>query len=915
VVENLGRNYLEEPGIRGIVVHTRDITRHVQVEGELEETEQRYRSLVSAMAEGVVLQDSSGAIVMCNRSAEHILGLSNDELRGTSPLDSRWHAIHEDGSPFPGMDHPSMVTLRTGAPQSNVTMGIHQPDHTLTWLSINTQPIIKLGATAPHAVVCSFHDITERKHAEDALRQSAEEILDLYNNAPCGYHSLAQDGTFVRVNDTELKWLGYTQEELIGKKKLSDLLTPQGLQTFKDTFPPFVEQGWIRDVEYELIRKDGTLLPVLISATAIKDAQGRYVMSRSMMYDVTDRKRAENALKRVNRALRVLSHCNTALVHAQSQEWLVNEICRLLIESGGYRMAWVGFAEHDEARTVRPVAHYGYSEGYLEAARVSWNDDEFGQGPAGTAIRTGAMQINTSFATDPRLRPWREQALARGFASSIALPLRSEGVVFGVLAILSSAPDAFDTEEVILLQELADDLSFGIAGLRTRAQHKDAEERVRRLAYFDALTGLPNRVQLRDGVEQAIARAGSAQHPFGLMTVNVERFRDLQNGLGIRQADVLLQQISQRLQQAVTRDQLLARLGADEFAVLMPVHHATAVEALAQRMQEVMSAPFEHAGLALDVQVRIGTALYPEHGLDPDSLLLRSAIAARDARSSPTHYALYSGATDQESPHRLALVGELRRAIHSGQLALFYQPKIDIRTARVSGAEALLRWRHPERGMIPPDEFIGLAESTGLIKPLTAWVLLAAMQQSVAWRRQGLRIAIAVNVSPSNLREPDFLEQISGMQARTGVDPELIQIELTETTLMEDTARSHEVLQQLKQLGMGVFVDDFGTGHSSLSYIATLPMDALKIDRSFVMNMMRSRQHRTVVAASISLAHSLGIRVVSEGVETLEQARELERLECDELQGYLFSRPLPADDFTRWLAEFSMERYGMSRKR
>jgi EAL domain-containing protein (putative c-di-GMP-specific phosphodiesterase class I) len=217
--------------------------------------------------------------------------------------------------------------------------------------------------------------------------------------------------------------------------------------------------------------------------------------------------------------------------------------------------------------------------------------------------------------------------------------------------------------------------------------------------------------------------------------------------------------------------------------------------------------------------------------------------------------------------------------------------------------------------MIPPDEFIGLAESTGLIKPLTAWVILAAMQQSVAWRRQGLRIAIAVNVSPSNLREPDFLEQISGMQVRTGVDPELIQIELTETTLMEDTARSHEVLQQLKQLGMGVFVDDFGTGHSSLSYIATLPMDALKIDRSFVMNMMRSRQHRTVVAASISLAHSLGIRVVSEGVETLEQARELERLECDELQGYLFSRPLPADDFTRWLAEFSMERYGMSRKR
>jgi len=913
VVEKLGRNYLHEPAIAGILVHTRDVTRHVQIEDALQETEQRYRSLVSAMAEGVVLQDAQGAIITCNRSAERILGLTIEQLRGVTSIDPRWHTIHEDGSPFPGDTHPAMVTLRTGTPQSNVTMGVYKPDGALTWISVNTQPIIRLGASTPHAVVASFHDITERRNAEDALRQSAEEILDLYNNAPCGYHSLDHDGLFVRINDTELKWLGYTRDEVIGRKKFSDFLTPQSLRNFEEIFPQFIAQGSIRDVEYEIVRKDGTRLFVLGSASAIMDRDGRYVMSRSMLYDISDRKRSEDALKRVNRALRVLSDCNTALVHADTQAGLLDEICRLLVDAGGYRMAWVGFAEHDKAKTVRPVAQYGHNVGYLETARISWEDNEFGQGPAGTAIRTGATQVNQDFASNPRMKPWRAQALARGFGSSIALPLRWDATVFGVLAILSSAPDAFDTEEVALLRELADDLAFGLAGLRTRAQHRKAEEIARQLAYFDSLTGLPNRVQLRARIERAIAEARSAQQAFALMTVNVERFRDLQSGLGIRQADALLQQIAVRLREAVA-EAFLARITADEFAILVPGHNGEAAQALAQHVHQAMSAPFEQAGVALDVQVRIGAALYPAHGTEPESLLLRSAIAAHDARDTATHYATYSGATDQESPHRLALVGELRRAIQSNQLTLFYQPKIDIRTGAVSGAEALVRWQHPDRGMMPPAEFIDLAEHTGLMRPLTAWVIEAAMRQCAAWRADGLDIAIAVNVSPSNLREPDFVEQIVALQGATGVDPKLMQLEITENTLMEDPERSQGVLARLKQIGMAIFIDDFGTGYSSLSYIATLPVHALKIDRSFVMNMMRSEQQRTVAAASISLAHSLGIRVVSEGVETMEQARELDRLECDELQGYLFSRPLPAEEFVRWVETFSLERYGLVRK-
>jgi PAS domain S-box-containing protein len=321
----------------------------------------------------------------------------------------------------------------------------------------------------------TVHDVTERKQAEETMRRSAEEIRDLYNHAPCGYHSLDKDGAFLRINDTELEWLGYARESVIGKMRFSDLLAPQSLSVFESEFAHLKTQGEARDIEYDLVRKDGRILPVLLSATRITGPDGNFLASRSIVYDMTERKRAEERLRRVNRAHRALSTCNQALVRATDESALLGQICRIIIEEAGYRLCWVGYAEQDSERTVRPVAQSGFDEGYLQAANISWADSEHGRGPTGTCIRTGQMQIAQNVVEDSRMAPWRAEQLRRGYASSIAFPLLAAGTSFGALTIYSSEVDAFGAEEVRLLAELAGDLAYGIVSLRTRAERKQAE--------------------------------------------------------------------------------------------------------------------------------------------------------------------------------------------------------------------------------------------------------------------------------------------------------------------------------------------------------------------------------------------------------------------------------------------------------
>ncbi len=480
---------------------------------------------------------------------------------------------------------------------------------------------------------------------------------------------------------------------------------------------------------------------------------------------------------------------------------------------------------------------------------------------------------------------------------------------FGVLTVYSKETDAFDDDEVALLRELAADLSFGILTHRSNLQRRQAEARAEHLANFDSLTELPNRVQLISQLQEAIERERSGTNSVALMTLSVDRFSGIQEGVGIAGADDLLKKVASRLGNVAEAGTFMARTADDSFAIIIPGADSERAHELAISIQRAMTDPFDLAGVPLDVRITSGIALFPAHGTSADALMRRSDIAVRRARAAGLEYALYSGKGETETPRRLILLAELRKAIRDDGLLLNYQPKIDVRARAVSAVEALVRWPHPERGMVPPTDFIPLAEQTGLIKPLTGWVLDAAWKQINRWQSLGIEIPVAVNVSPNNLRDEDFLKQLIALHAQAGKRLGLLQVEVTESALMEDPEQSHNVLSRIRDLGIQIFLDDFGTGYSSLSYIAALPIHALKIDKSFVVRMMQKERHRAVVTAAISLAHSLDMRVIAEGVETADQARAVMDLGCDEIQGYFFCKPLPADDFLRWNAGFRWERF------
>lgn len=605
---------------------------------------------------------------------------------------------------------------------------------------------------------------------------------------------------------------------------------------------------------------------------------------------------------RLNRALRVLSSCGNNLVRAENEKQLLQGICRTIVKVGNYRMAWIGFRVHDAEKSVELAAHCGADEQYLSKVSVTWADNERGRGPSGTAIRTGTTQLEQDIAASPEMAPWRAKAIERGHRATVALPLKDRGDVFGVLCIFSGEANVFIGEEIALLEELAEDLAFGILAHRSRAERYLAEEKAERLARFDVVTDLPNRVELIAHLGRAIERARRTGERIATVAVTIDRLIDIQDAIGMGGVDEILRQMAVRLRALIGQFHFVGRMADTSFAVVVPVTVEDSA-ALALRLATITESPFEYSGVPIDVSVTSGIAMFPENGDDPDTLVRRADIAVRQAMGEGKPYAVYSGRPDRESPAHLTLLSDLRRAIRDGGLTLFYQPKVPVSGVGVSGAEALVRWNHPSRGMVPPNAFIPLAEQTGLIKPLTYSVLAIAFAQMAEWERSGTAVRIAVNVSPNNLRDPDFFELLTSMPRKFGARLDLLDIELTETALMVDPGKSRDLLARVAELGVRVFIDDFGTGYSSLSYLATLPIHALKIDRSFVIQMKEPR-YAAIVASTISLAHSLGVKVVAEGVETAELVQQLAQGGCDEIQGHFYSKPLPAEDFVRWCASF-----------
>jgi diguanylate cyclase (GGDEF)-like protein len=417
-------------------------------------------------------------------------------------------------------------------------------------------------------------------------------------------------------------------------------------------------------------------------------------------------------------------------------------------------------------------------------------------------------------------------------------------------------------------------------------------------ARHDRLTGLPNRTQLADSARAALAVAQDRR--VGLLMMDLDRFKDINDTLGHRHGDELLCEVAARLR-AVARDgEIVARFGGDEFAVLLPrVESIEEAEDAARRFLAPLSDPIAVQELHLRVEGSIGVACFPDHGADVDELIRRGDVAMYVAKSRKLGIQRYEPADDQHSVERLALAGDLRHAIASNQLVLFYQPVVDVMTGELVGAEALVRWQHPERGLVPPDEFIPTAEATGAIRELTSETLHMAVRQAVAWRGSGLEIPVSVNVSVQDVLDEALPDEIAALLIRYGLPAQALKIELTESMLMADPQRAHDVLSALDDMGVRIAIDDFGTGYSSLAYLARLPVDQLKIDRGFIRD-LDERNNAVIVASIIELARQLGLRTVAEGVETARAASAMAAQRCDFAQGYLFSRPLPATEFETW---------------
>ena len=447
------------------------------------------------------------------------------------------------------------------------------------------------------------------------------------------------------------------------------------------------------------------------------------------------------------------------------------------------------------------------------------------------------------------------------------------------------------------------DATYFVAIVRDITNRKAQTAALKYQALHDALTDLPNRTLLNDRLGQAILTAQRQERQLALLIMDLNRFKEINDTLGHHIGDLVLQEVAKRMRAVLRESDTVARLGGDEFAVLLPETDTEKAMVAAAKILKGLEAPFNLEGRTLDIGASIGIALFPEHGDDGVSLMQHADVAMYTAKRGGYGYALYEMQQDQHSLRHLAMAGELRYAIEHDQLLLHYQPKIDLASGRVYSVEALVRWQHPLYGLMQPDEFIPLAEETGLIQALTVWVFGAAFTQCAEWQRSNVDISIAINLSVRNLQDPGLIDEIKSIVGACGTGEPRLNMEVTETSIMAEPQHSLAMLKSLSHMGVRLAIDDFGTGYSSLAYLKQLPVNEIKIDKSFVIGMSHDEDSVVIVRSTIDLAHNLGLQVVAEGVEDKNAYELLARMGCDAAQGFYMSRPLPLDELAVWLKE------------
>jgi diguanylate cyclase (GGDEF)-like protein/PAS domain S-box-containing protein len=837
-VEIGGRRYLYS------IIH--DITERRQAEQALLASEEKYRNIFDFASVGIYQATRGGRFITANTALARMLGYASIEELLAVPLSDVF---------FRPEDRDTQI-LRNASRGYSTELQVlwKKKDGSPIWVQLNAHVIH--DARGELLLEGFVYDDTERKVAEQhvaAANAQRKAVLD----AATRVSIIATDpqGIITVFNSGAERMLGYAASEILWRTSITDLHRPEELEEHGerlrtefgirlsgfDILAHRADREGLEEREWTYVKKDGSTITVFLSVTALRREDGWLSGFLHVANDVTERKQAEETLRKQSAAM-TASMDGIGILNERLQFTVVNDAMAKL---------------------------YGYSDPRTLIGL-----------PLHTLYEPETYERFTSTILPIVFQRGRWRGEAPG--------LRHDGLTF--------------PQEISI---------SGIEGgglvcvVRDITERTYAEEQIKHLAYHDALTGLPNRLLFKDRLTVAISHAQRERSKLAVLFLDLDRFKVINDSLGHNIGDQLLQAVAGRIQSCVRESDTVARLGGDEFTILLPhLPHGEDAALVAQKIIDAVRYPFQIEGREFFMTTSIGISLYPDDGIDAETLIKNADTAMYQAKEQGRdNYQLFNAFINAKALQRIALEHGLRKALLNQELAVFYQPIYDFRTGKISGMEALLRWNHPTLGMIPPAVFIPLAEAIGVMVPIGTWAMRVACGQAKAWHDQGYRtLSLAVNLSVCQLQQPDLLQRVEEILNETGLPARLRELEITESSAMQSPENSVRTLYELKKVGVRISLDDFGTGHSSLSYLKRFPIDTLKIDQSFVRDITHDPDTAAIVTAIIAMAHSLRLKVIAEGVEFTEQSNFLKRYSCDQMQGYLMKAPVPVDRFTELLA-------------
>lgn len=898
-IEHVGAPRLWRDDEQRFVVSVADLAAQILIFDELRQRERSYRSLLNNMPSAAYRcrWDDGWHTEFVSGAIERLTGFPADHFkRGFGQC--LWNFLEdEDKQPL----REAMDASRTRMQPFEMNARLISRAGGSRWVKFQGRPVVDQQGRV-RQIDGVIHDIAEELEAEQRLRTSEALLAEAQTVAHLGNWDLNLQTGEATWSDEEFRLLGFEPGGVPpGAESFMQAVHPEDRERVQQAMSRVMDSttGDEYAVEHRVLLPSGEERVLQQTGRVSFDEAGRPLRMFGVTLDVTERARFEHALELSrktllarNEHLRLINDL-AARLHDTTDAQRVAEITietlkdLKLVPHAGFHLL------NETAQCLSLSASFGLDEEALKAGSCLTLDGSL----SGLALREGRPLHTSDMSQDERADPRVRAALSKlGSTALLILPLIYNNQRLGSLSFVFPKGRAFDEDEREALEAVRWHVSLALANARTHAT-------LLKQARQDALTGLSNRVALHERFVEMFDRTRLAGRKIALMLIDLDRFKDVNDTLGHDVGDHLLQQVAHRLLETQnSTGAVLTRLGGDEFAILLPdLADVGEAERVGRALLADLRNPIEVKGVRLEIGASLGIALAPDHGESSHDLLRMADIAMCDAKQSGAGLRLFNASLDTHTPERLALMGDLAQAIRGDELVLHYQPKIDLRFGAVTGFEALLRWQHPRLGLLYPDRFMELAEMSDLIHPLTDRVMELALAQLRGWCDAGRHFGISINLSARNLLDDRSVRVLRELIERYAVDPALIELELTETSLMHDPQHASELLHQLAALGVSISIDDFGTGYSSLGYLRRLPIRSLKIDRTFVRDMLPNQQDAIIVHSTIGLAHNLGLQVVAEGVEDGETLAMLMNLGCDFAQGYHVCRPMPVDGLEDWL--------------